>query len=460
MSNDSTHRLRRNTLRQWIAIARESLAAELWPLPTIAIVVGVAVGIFLPMLDRAVDADLPLQFEQFVFGGGPESARAVLSAISGSLITATSLTFSLTVVALQLASSQASPRVLRTFMKDQTVHWTLAIFVGTFAYSLTVLRTVRDATDDVVAIVPRLAVTLASLLTLLSVVMLIIFLAQLARQLRIETTLQQVFRETTSTIELVASTMSTGAVVLPQVPPNHRSEVARASRSGFIRSSDRSRLLSLATHHDIVIREETTIGSHVVEGTPVAWWWLRDPQTYIEEEKREQISESVAGAFGMAYERTPSQDIGFGLRQLVDIAARALSSGVNDPTTAVHSLGHISAILCALTALPEQSPAISDDDGTVRVMITRHDFTDLLELALNQPRRYGASDPDVAARLYQLLQEVGYVSTRVAQRTPLKSQLSRLDASVAAGGYDSVERKGFDALSASARAAITQHRWK
>lgn len=459
MGEAATQHARRGSLRRWIATFRESIATELWPLPTFFIILAVALGIVLPLVDRVVDSSLSASFEGLLFAGGPDAARAVLSAVAGSLITATSLTFSLTVVALQLASSQASPRVLRTFLKDPTVHWTLAVFVGTFAYSLTVLRTIQDGSDSFDPVVPRLAVTLASLLTLASVIMLVLFLAHLARQLRIETTMRQVFLETSSTIELVASTMATGHVDLPEWPPSERIEFSLATRSGFIRSIDRSGLLTVAIENDLVVREEQPIGSHVVSGTPVIRWWSRNPLEHVDDEKRESINSALSRKIDLAYERTASQDIGFGIRQLVDIAARALSPGVNDPTTAVHTLGHLSATLGLIAELPVQSRALTDDDDVVRILINPHNFSDLLDIAVTQPRRYGASDPGVVERLFQLLQEVGYRARRPEQTEAVLQQLRRLEASVADESYDETERERFATFAEAARAAAVDHRW-
>ncbi|HSL36359.1 MAG TPA: DUF2254 family protein, partial [Arthrobacter sp.] len=115
----------------------DALRTQLWPLPTAAVALAVALGTMLPALDAAVDGRLPDGISVLLFSGGPEAARAVLQAIAGSLITVTSLTFSLTVVTLQLASSQFSPRLLRTFTSDRFVHGTLALFLAAFAFSLT-----------------------------------------------------------------------------------------------------------------------------------------------------------------------------------------------------------------------------------------------------------------------------------------------------------------------------------
>jgi uncharacterized membrane protein len=435
---------------------RETLAARIWPVPLIAIAVSVALGITVPILDAAIDKSLNPAWQSIIFNGGTDSARAVLSAIAGSLITATSLTFSLTVVALQLASSQASPRVLRMFAKDPMVHATLAVFLGTFAFSLTVLRTVDDSGVDGTGSVPRIAVTFASVATLTSVVMLTLFLSHLAAQLRIETMMRNVHKETRETIALVAETSGDGAdAIAPELLDRPRF-AALAVHSGFISSIDRSRLIDLAAQHDLVIQELPTVGSSAVKGTPLAWWWRRDPLTHAVQgdDAEDDIGRQIASAYGLTYERTTSQDIGFGIRQLVDIAVRALSPGVNDPTTAVHALSHLSALLCDLTTLPAQPLAVPDDAGVIRLLQRTHDFDSLLELALQQPRRYGAGDPAVAERLYALLREVAYVTNVAEHRELIADQLARLDASVALAPYDDTERAHFAGCSASASAAL------
>jgi len=240
-------RARRDRLR--LASLRESVAARLWPVPVAAIVAAVILGVAIPMADAALDDDLPGWFAALLFSGGPDAARAVLAAIAGSLVSATTLTFSLTVVALQLASSQASPRVLRLFSRDRVVHRTLAMFLATFAFSLTVLRTVRDADEGGDAAVPRFAITLAFLLTVASVVMLVLFLAHLARQLRIETVMRDVHRETSGTIALVRSTGETaeddGRAEPPARPVAPRRErrwppSPGSSRAPIARASSRS----------------------------------------------------------------------------------------------------------------------------------------------------------------------------------------------------------------------------
>lgn len=446
--------VRRSSFRRSLASLRESVATELWPAPALAVVAAVVLGVVLPLLDRAVDARMPAALNAYLFAGGVDSARAVLSAISGSLITATSLTFSLTVVALQLASSQASPRVLRTFAKDRAVQFTLAIFVGTFAYALTVLRTVQDATDSADPIVPRIAVTLASLLTLASVFALTFFLGHLARQLRVETVLQQVHRETSRTIDLVRTTTAEGSRSVPDDIWPTTTHLALARSSGFVRGVDRARLLGIATENDLVIEEGYAAGHHAVESTPIARWWPRDALIHPEQEDIDARGREIAACFSLAYERTASQDIGFGIRQLTDIAVRALSPGVNDPTTAVHALGHVSAVLGDLAELPEQAAALEDENAAIRVILRRHDFAELVRTALEQPRRYGIEDPDVVDRMFQLLREVGFRARRPDDRDVVRDELVRLDSALQDASYSATERGRFAARSDQCRDAL------
>ena len=447
-----------SSLRRRWATVRESFSTQLWPVPLTAIVVAVVSGILLPMLDARIDGKLPDSIRALLFNGGPDSARAVLSTIAGSLITATSLTFSLTVLALQLASSQASPRLLRLFSSDRMVHGTLATFLGTFAFSLTVLRTVQNKTDSTAAAVPSISITICLLLTLTSVVMLTVFLAHLAKQLRVETMLRNVHRETRRTIALVSSTTEEGLEIIPAGTRPARVTPVAAERSGFLVSTSRSSIIALAKRFDLVVEEERSIGSSVIAGVPLVSWWPRTGSMVHEEGSEEfdpdAFASGVRSAYATSYERTSSQDIGFGLRQLVDIAIRALSPGINDPTTAEHALSHISAVLCSITKLPIQPAGLLDDDGELRLIVRPHRFQDLLELAVGQPRRYGAGDPAVVVRLFQLLREVALNTTDSRHRDAIAEQCQRLQDSLAERNFDDTELSRFEPLIESVGAAL------
>lgn len=226
---------------------RAAVSSRLWPIPVFAVAAAVALGVGLPALDQALDEHVPELLQVYLFSGGASAARSVLEAISGSLITVTSLTFSLTVVTLQLASSQFSPRLLRTFTSDRFVHWTLALFLGTFSYSLTVLRSVRSDTDGGTEFVPDIAVTVAFILAIASVIGLVLFLAHLTREIRVETMMRNVHTETAATIERVLArkpSPDAGAVAAeaslsgPEALTASDGQRVEAASSGFLTMID------------------------------------------------------------------------------------------------------------------------------------------------------------------------------------------------------------------------------
>ena len=160
-------------------------------------------------------------------------------------------------------------------------------------------------------------------------------------------------------------------------------------------------------------------------------------------------------AVQVRFERTSVDDVGFGMRQLTDVAAKALSPGVNDPTTATHALGHASALLCTLAKLPLGNELVRDDEANVRVIVQPPTFSDLLWLAIDEPRRYGASEPQVAERIFRLLDEVAWVARTGTQRHALGTELERLRVAVAAQRPDEVQRHRYEKLYYRVREALT-----
>ena len=411
----------------------DTLRTQLWPLPALAVALAVVMGVALPALDSAVDGELPENVGAFLFSGGPEAARSILQAISGSLITVTSLTFSLTVVTLQLASSQFSPRLLRTFTSDRFVHGTLALFLAAFAFALTVLRTVRDEGSGNTAFVPEISVTVAFALAIASVVGLVLFLAHMAREIRVETMMRRVNLETQETIDRVFAddrpTQGPGPV------PASRAVPINSYSSGFLTSVDKDALLRTVTTCGAVVRLDLPPGSSLVVGVPFATAWALDKGTALGEEARETLTQEVNAALATGFERTNVQDVGFGFRQLVDVAVRALSPGINDPTTAVHVIGHLSDLLCRLADKNPGAEHLTDDDGRIRVVLSLPTLRDLLDMAMDQPRKYGAADPAVADRLLGLLHELTWCDPKGQYREEILEHLEQMRIAILAAGY-------------------------
>ncbi len=429
-----------------------AVRTQLWPLPAAAVVLSVAAGVGLPIVDRRVDRQTQGWPEAVLFGGDAPAARTLLDAISSSLITVTSLTFSLTVVTLQLASSQFSPRLLRTFTRDRFVQVTLALFLATFAFSLTVMRSVRNGEEAGDQFVPRLSVTLAFLMALASVLGLVLFLAHLTREIRVETMLRNVHRDARATLRDVTSPADAAVRV-------HRDQYQRrptdvpvpSASSGFLTGVDERALVKAACDAGAVVVVTALPGASLVHGVPLGHARF-DPTTTPDADAISTLNAAITRAISTGFERTEPQDVAFGIRQLTDVATKALSPGINDPTTAVHALGHSSALLCELAHRQLGAVALHQDH-VLRVVLCRPDFADLVDLAVGQPRRYGAADLEVASRLYALLHELTHHAS-AEQRLVVAEHLGRLREATSLQSFGEAERSVLTGLHDDVRAAL------
>jgi uncharacterized membrane protein len=398
------------------------LRSSLWPLPVLAIVLAIGLGIGLPALDQLLQQPGGQHPLTLVFGGGPSAARDVLAAIAGSLISVTGLTFSFTVVALQLASSQHSPRFLQTFVTDRVVQTTLALLVGTFVYALTVLRTVRTEESAGPAFVPRLSVTVGFVLALASVVGLVLFLGHLARSLRVETMLRDVSDEARDTYARELPRREDGPTSEVPLPSGPATPVC-AHRSGFVTDVDGDRIVAAAAAADVTVVLQPRIGDSVVAGTPVA---------HIRPARRgtapdlEGVERALHQHVQLGYERSPDRDVAYSLRKVVDIAVRALSPGTNDPTTAVHALSHVSALLGELATHRLRPMVFRDRDGGVRVVVPQWDVSALVRLGLEEPLHFAEGQPAVLRRLAGLMRELAWRTPRGALDGELCEYLERV----------------------------------
>ena len=403
---------------------REGFRTQLWPIPLIGVVLAIAAGVVMPRVDRALADVLPLVVRDYLFGGGPGQASEVLATIAGSLITVTSLTFSLTVVTLQLASSQYSPRLLRTFARDRFVQLTLALFLSTFAYALVVLRTIRVDDDRGERFVPQVAVTVAYLLALASVLALVLFLAHLVREIRVETMLSTVGADAKAASGQSGEDGESPSDPFPAIPAHGSLITARGS--GFLTTLDEEGLLETAQACGAVIAVTRMPGDWIVQGTPVACVWPSDPGLRFTDDQLSTLTDRIAAGVHTADERTPIQDVGYGLRQLVDVAVRALSPGINDPTTAVHALRHTATLLTDYAQHRLGPTVLRSGDDVIRLAVRRPELADLLDLAMTQPRLYGSQDPVVLVAMFALLRDVAWQVTDPDGQTAIIEQLDAL----------------------------------
>ncbi|MCC7362896.1 MAG: DUF2254 domain-containing protein [Dehalococcoidia bacterium] len=401
---------------------RERLRSSLWFLPA-----ACAAGAFIlaesaVRIDRTLDGD---RSNWFLFGGGVESARAVVSTIATSMLTFTGLVFSVTMLVLQLASNQLSPRVMRTFLRDRANQLVLGVFVATFLYSLLVLRRVTNE-PEAEPFVPALSVWLALLLVLLSLATFIYYIDHVAQSIKPVAVMQRVTSETTDAIRRLYPDSIGESVEEPRpvlsVPV---SAVVLSMRSGVVTGVDEDRIIAAARETGCVVGLRACVGDFVREGA--ALFEIRGEWDGTGEAS---LQESVS--FGP--ERTMEQDAAFGIRQLVDIADRALSPGVNDPTTAVQVIDHIHEILGHLVSRSIPG-ATREVDGSVVAILPRPGWDDYVALSCDEIRRAGRGQMQIQRRMRAMLVDLLTVAPP-GRRGALEEQLALLDADLGDGFAD------------------------
>ncbi len=335
------------------------------------------------------------------FGGDAPAARTILSTIAGSLITVAGLTFSITVVSLQLVSQQFSPRALRNFLADRLNQLVAGAFVGIFAYCLLVLRTVRQGGADAVGFVPSLSISVAIVLGVMAVGLLLVFIHHMSQTLQVSSIAGRIAHTTLSTVhELYPDQYGHPADesvdgLLRDWGRESEPTLIYPPRPGYVQSIVLDKLPSDSRRVQVLV----TAGDFVTERTPVLASW--DPPT--SELSNGRLAEPVV----VANERDAAQDVDYGLRQLADIAIKALSPGINDPTTACTCIEYLRAVMehLASASLPETARMVPGPDLTV--IARRRSFEEYTETAFVQVARYAPPDTRVTATLLRSLVTVG-----------------------------------------------------
>jgi len=378
---------------------RDYLKGALWVYPTLAVVLALLAGAGLSSV--SVPPDSPL--DPFLFQGTADDARTLLIGISGTMMSVIALVLGLTLVALQLSSTQFSPRLLRHFLRDRVNQLVLSVFVATFVYSTAGLYTVGIRHGERVDDYPRLAVTLALGLLFASLMVLVYFVHHVAHSIQVDEVMVAVERKTMAVIEHDLPSRGVEEAA-PPAPPVWAVAVP-AYRSGYVQTLHSAPLLEAAVAGDVVAEIVPMVGEHVIKGAPLAWVWRTSPELRAPDPAT--FERPVHDAVRVGFERTAEQDVALGVRQLADIAVKALSPAVNDPYTAIQALEHLSVLLAALAARALGSVHRYGEDGVLRVVVPGRDLAYYVELATGQIRRYGADEPRVARALLRVLASTG-----------------------------------------------------
>ena len=413
----------------WLSSIREALRLSLWFVPAVFAVAAFVLALVLMAVDQSLGREP--ESVPFMFGGTADGARSVLSTIAQSMLTFTGLVFTITMLVLQLASSQLSPRVMRTFLRDRGNQVVLGMFTATFVFTLLVLREVRNPSAGDPGFVPAVSTWTAFVLLLASVGAFIWYIDHMAHAIRASTVITSIWSETVGAIErLYPERIGEDAPPPDGLPdPGAPAVILKADRAGVLVTVDEDALLRATAEPGRLLELVPAVGDFVPAGAPLARLWGPWDR---------EGGDHVRGAVGLNAERTLDQDAAFGFRQLVDIAVRALSPGTNDPTTAVQALDRIHDLLRRLAERRFPSP-VRVVDGRPRLVLRRPAWDDYLRLALDEIRLAGESQIQVLRRLRAVLDDLAEVAPP-ARQPALAAQAAALDASVDRGMADPADR--------------------
>jgi uncharacterized membrane protein len=368
---------------------------SLWFVPGTILAGSVALAMLLIDAEGWMDLDLAERWPR-LFGAGAEGARSMLSAVATSMITVAGVVFSITVLALAQASSQYSPRVLRTFMSDRPTQVVLGVFVGVFAYCLVVLRTVRDGDGDA-GFLPAVAVLAGVVFALLAVVLLIYFIHHVAASIQAEAILDRIAGDTRETIARTFPEQRGGANPRATVSMTASIpwEAVRARGSGYLLQVDEAALAGWARERGRPVRIHPRTGEFVVEGQPIAE--VGGPTPMNEDDGHELLRALTLGP-----ERTIRQDAAYGLLLIVDVAIKALSPGINDPSTAMSAVDHLTALLACLAPRRLQDETVFGE-ASAPVTLRGRSFEELVAVSFDRVLEHARGDTAVLSRLLQSL---------------------------------------------------------
>ncbi|MEX2627326.1 MAG: DUF2254 domain-containing protein [Ilumatobacteraceae bacterium] len=421
----------------------ERARSSLWVWPALAAGLALVSALLLTRI-RPEEGSGPSQ----LWHGDVGSATALLQVLATSVMTATTLTFSLTVLALQLASQQFSPRLLREFGRDPVTKQVLSVLAGTFVFTTATLYGIRS--DEAV---PSASMVVALTLGIASLGAILGFITHIVKVIRVDTMMLVVHDETHHAITAFYPRHDEQGSRLPSEDELESDDgaVLTAARSGFVQRTHVQQLVELARAYDSVVRVEVRAGDHVVRGTPLATVWGTGGAPC------EQVDDALAGgirkAVVLGYERTMDQDAGFGFRQLEDIAVKAMSPSMNDPVTAAHAVGHMGDLLVELTGC-RLGPTLHDDDaGVGRAIVPDRDLRYYLDLACGQLRRFAAGEPSVLIALLRMLRDVAVACRDDDQRDEVR-RATTLVASTLADTVADVDAQAVDDMSSRVERAL------
>ena len=401
------------------------LRASLWFVPVMCVLVGAAVSFGTIALDRLFD------YEAVPHGlaGNPAAATAILSTVAAAMVSLTALVLTITMVVVQLAMGQFSPRIVQRILRDKPSQLAIGLFVATFVHAILTLREVQDNGDGS-GHVPGIAVLTAFMLVLASIAVLVVYVQHIGQALRVSALVELVGHDTRGLIDKLYPDTGTPA-------PDSQRRVVRARESGVVTAIGYEELVEEASRSGCTLELIPAIGEFVTADAPL--FEVHGESAGLNEDKLHR-------ALVLKLEPTLDRDVGYGLRLLVDIAERSLSeSPFQDPTTAVQAIDRLHDILRQLARRPFPDGRHRDKRGELRLLVRTPSWDDYVELATEELTLAGADSPRIVRRLRRALEDVRDIAPP-ERREVIERSLERLHQGVRDGRDWSRGRAGLSEL--------------
>ena len=401
--------------------AWRNVRASYWFVPSLMAIVAGGLSFALIAVDQRMSSDWALSFVP----GQPGEARQLLTTIAGSMLGVAGVTFSVAVASVAYVSGQYGPRLLSDFMRDTGNQVTLGTLIGTFVYCILVMRGVRSAPEGGAEFVPQIALLGGLVLGLMSLIVLIYFLHHVPESIHISNVIARIGRRLRHEMDArfphaVGAGAETEAMEAEVVRAlSGASEPVASTKGGYITALDEQTLMEAAAEHDVVLELRYRPGDFVTPGKPLA-------RCYPAARCTDEAAGAVRTAFAFGGMRTPEQDVLLLAEELVEIATRALSPGINEPFTANRCLDWLGGALEALVQQDVPDPRRCDEDGTLRVVVRPTTFADFAESIFGALRPYLTADRNAALHAFKVIGEIGGVAESAEARGVLRHHADAL----------------------------------
>ena len=431
----------------------DSLRANYWFLPAVLSILAIVLSVVLTRIDAHIGAKW-LENIDWLYANKPSGARVVLSTIAGSMITVAGVVFSITIAAVSYASAQYGPRLLSNFLRDRANQFSLGVFIATFLYCLLVIRTVRSADETNVSnslgqsaqtvgeFVPNIAILTGIVLAICSVSVLIFFVHHVAKSIHISHVIAEIGHDLRKIIDQRfptnigdpspedVSVKSVGndipsALLRDDSETNSNGQdnedvtTITATCDGFVQMVDENALLTTASENNLIVSLTCSPGIFLFRGATTMRVWPK-------KRFNDQVGEALRNSIIIGDLRTPVQDMMFLSDELVEIGARALSPGVNDPFTAMNCINWLGVAISELSKRELPEPYRHDDHGDLRIIAKATTFREFTLNSLGKIRPYAARDLNCSKHIFSTIAEIGPLIPRSDQRKTLLQEAKTL----------------------------------